>query len=100
MSEDYNYTQFDIVQVWWLDHETMGGPDWQSIEEVLEWAEEDPAVGVSVGYLVYSDDDKIILVDVIMDGHSCGCANKILRQDIIEERILVHGTGQAPRSTA
>lgn len=97
---DHNYTQFPIVQVWWLDHESMGGPDWQPIDEVLEWAEQDAAVGVSVGYLVYSDDNKIVLVDVIMDGHACGCANKILRQDIIKERILINGTGPTPGAAA
>lgn len=91
--QQHDYSSFPIMQVWWLDHESMGGPGWQTISEVLEWAEEAPAVGVSVGYLVYEDDDKIVLVDVIMDGVLCGTANKILRQDIIKERILVNGTG-------
>lgn len=84
-------SEYPIVEVYWLDHESNGGPGWEDLEEQLEWAARKPALGHSVGYKIYECSTHIVIVDTIMMEEQSGCANKIVKTDIIQERILLNG---------
>ena len=82
---------YPMALVHWLDHETNGGPGWESLEDQLEWAEEPVAVGRTVGWIIYENDTYIVLVDTFMDGGSVGAAHKIVKGDIIYRKELDDG---------
>ena len=84
-------SEYPIVEVWWLDHESNGGPGWEDLEEQLEWAMREPALGHSVGYKIFECASHIVIVDTIMMEEQSGTANKIVRSDILQERILLNG---------
>ena len=89
--QEPHHCEYPIVEVYWLDHESNGGPGWEELEDQLEWAKAAPALGHSVGYLIYSCDTHIVIADTIMMESQTGCANKIVRTDIIQERLLLNG---------
>ena len=84
-------SQFPIVEVWWLDHESNGGPGWEDLADQMEWAAKKPALGHSVGYKIFDCPSHIVIVDTIMMGEQTGCANKIVKTDIVQERVLADG---------
>ena len=83
--------QYKLTLVHWLDHETNGGPGWESLEEQIEWAQEPVAVGRTVGWVIYECDTYLVLVDTFMDGGSVGAAHKIVKGDIIFRKELDDG---------
>ena len=82
---------FPLVEVWWYDHEGNGGPGWEEITEQLKWAAEPVVVAKTVGYMIYECETHIVTIDTIMEGGQCGTANKIVKNDIIKERVLDYG---------
>lgn len=58
MSE-YKHGCIDIIRVEWLDSNTWSG--WHSVANSLQWAKSEFAKCESVGYLVYENEEKLVL---------------------------------------
>lgn len=52
-----------VVSVRWVDAEARGGPGWEDLEEMVEFAIKPPAEVLTVGLLIHETDDYIALTD-------------------------------------
>jgi len=91
--------KYPLVLLHWLDHETNGGPGWESFEDQLEWAEEPVAVGKTVGWIIFENEQYLVVVDTFMDGGSVGAAHKIVKSNLILRKELDDGR-QETRGTS
>lgn len=82
---------YPLVLLHWLDHETNGGPGWESLEDQLEWAQEPAAVGKTVGWIIHETETYLVVIDTFMDGGSVGAAHKIVKSNIILRKELDYG---------
>lgn len=80
--------QLPLVYVEWLDHESNGGPGWEDMGAQLEWAQQSPPIGQTVGWIIWEGDKHIVLVDTLMSGESTGTAHKILLSNIVFRKDL------------
>ncbi|MCH2137172.1 MAG: hypothetical protein MK101_11430 [Phycisphaerales bacterium] len=52
-----------VVSVRWIDAEARGGPGWEDLEEMVEFALRPPAEVLTVGLLIHENDEYIALTD-------------------------------------
>jgi hypothetical protein len=87
-----------MVLIEWDDAICMGSSGWNDPSDLEVWAREVPPRMYSVGFVVHSTKDWVVVVDSI-GPHEVGCANKIPTQWIRgmytlkaqTERIDIHG---------
>jgi len=82
-----------IVEVFWVDAETIGDTGWIGLTEAMESARIAPPVMRSVGFLLIDHEDYIAITDAIGD-KECGHVTKIpinmikRRTNLLEEDTL------------
>ena len=52
-----------VISIRWVDAEARGGPGWEDMEEMIEFALRPPAEVMTVGLLIYENDDYVAITD-------------------------------------
>lgn len=65
-----------MVYIKWVDAICIGSSGWNDPSELDDWAYADPPIMHTMGYLIHSTDDYVVVVDSI-GPNEVGCANKI-----------------------
>jgi len=86
-----------MVSVRWVDAEARGGPGWEDLEEMIEFAIRSPAEVLTVGLLMYENDDYVALTDT-RSPDLTGGVQKIPKGWIIAIEHLVADTRTNPLS--
>lgn len=78
-----------MLHVTWTDHESNGGPNWESAEDQMAWAEEELPVGQTIGFLFHETPLYIVLTDTLLGDNTSAC-HKLCKQNIIEIKELYY----------
>ena len=68
-----NKKEFDAVLVHWMDAETAGGVEWQSLDDVESYVSRPSPVMVSVGFLIFEtpgENGFICITDTLGDSET------------------------------
>ncbi len=80
-----------LVKIRWIDASTSGGPGWVSLEDAMEFAEQDPPIMETVGYVLHEVNDPkfgyIVMTDTLGEDE-CSSVHKIPYVMIIERSTL------------
>lgn len=82
---------YPLVVIGWSDHQSNGGPGWETIESQLEWANETPPIVYTVGWIIFENEMQIVLVDTLLDETETGSAHKILKKNVVMRKELYYG---------
>lgn len=85
--------QAPLVEVVWED--TTNIAEWQTRDEMVEWAQARGWIARNVGYLVFEDDDCVVVAARICEddeGH-VGLAERIPKQAILRQVTLAVADG-------
>ena len=82
----------DIVKVKWIDAQTTGGAGWQDGEDMVDAMYSSSPYVYTIGYLMHSNDQRIVLCDTIQeDGMAGGYVHLIPTSMVTEMEWLTHG---------
>ena len=73
---------YPILEIIWVDAETFGGTEWNSLEDAMDNALKPPPTMRTVGYLLHETEEYYAVTDSI-GPEECGCVNKIPRHMLI-----------------
>ena len=76
-----------IVEVIWVDAETLGDSTWQDIEEIKQRAKDNPPVMRTVGFVLHESDTHISVTDSLGE-NECGHMTKIPIGMVTECKVL------------
>jgi hypothetical protein len=79
-----------LAKVRWVDAASSGGPGWVSMEDGLEFAEEEPPVMETVGHVIFEQTGPLgwVAMTDTLGSHECATVHKIPNTMIIERTIL------------
>ena len=52
-----------VIAIRWVDAEARGGPGWEDLEEMVDFALRPPAEVLTVGLLIFENDDYVAITD-------------------------------------
>ena len=78
-SEEFSIQNTSLVRITWRDAETHGGPGWVALEDAIEFAQQEPPIMRTIGYLVHRQEgtDGWIAVTDTIGPNECASVHKI-----------------------
>lgn len=80
-----------LVRIKWVDASSHGGPGWVDLDDALEFAQVDPPIMETVGYIIYEVNDPVrgwVAVTDTLGGSECSTVHKIPYVMIVERQAL------------
>ena len=79
---------FPVVHVKWVDHCTLADTAWPVISQLIKDAAE-PATCHTVGYLLDSTDDYVLIAQTVTEDGTCSEVMKVMRALIHEDMTIL-----------
>ena len=79
---------YEIVEIFWVDAETLGDSGWMDLTEAMESAKVPPPIMRSVGFVLVDHEDFIAITDAV-GAKECGHVTKIPTHMIQRRTTLI-----------